>query len=480
LIARGLVRPRHRGRDEWAGRTFAAALGAMATAVAVGLASSVSAKTAVALAVIPIVTFFAWRVQPAVFFAIGLGLMIFSSHWSLLGFPIGADRLLVGPGFAALLLRMAMGEVVSPVTLCPRHFFLGLALGYAVVSAAVSGTLTHSHSFYELLDQFGVVPFALFAAAPVAFATSRARNVLLVVLVCLGAYLGITAVCEFIGLRSLVFPRYILSAQEGLALHLGRARGPFVESVANGLALYACGVAAAIAYVSWRRGRLFAAGVIVVCALGVMFTLTRSIWLASAVATALTLVVAPTLRRYAIPAGAAIAVVLVAALLVVPGFAARATAREQDQRPIWDRLNTNAAATNMFVHRPVFGFGWSRFEAASPTYFEVVTSRPLTGIGIGVHNVFLRNLAELGLVGTLLWLLGGITAFRAAISRESVRTNTWAIGFLAVLAHWLIVANFAPMQYALANALLWTWAGVAIAAGQSRAGGGAGREAHRP
>src|SRR5438093_1302521 len=69
-------------------------------------------------------------------------------------------------------------------------------------------------------------------------------------LVALGAYLGLTAVFEGLGLDALIVPRYI--ADPGAGIHFGRARGPFVEAVADGLALFGCGVAAAVAFTHWR------------------------------------------------------------------------------------------------------------------------------------------------------------------------------------------------------------------------------------
>ena len=51
-------------------------------------------------------------------------------------------------------------------------------------------------------------------------------------------------------LDALVFPKYILDPNYGI--HVARGRGPFVDAVANGLALYTCSVMCAIAVASWR------------------------------------------------------------------------------------------------------------------------------------------------------------------------------------------------------------------------------------
>src|SRR5262249_12447459 len=51
----------------------------------------------------------------------------------------------------------------------------------------------------------------------------------------LGVYLSFTAVCEHYEWESLVWPAYIMD--ESLGTHFGRARGPFMESVAMGRVL---------------------------------------------------------------------------------------------------------------------------------------------------------------------------------------------------------------------------------------------------
>ena len=93
----------------------------------------------------------------------------------------------------------------------------------------------------------------MFAIAPLAFRTEAQRKIFLGVLVALGGYLGLTALFETVGPHALVFPRYITNPE--LGYHVGRARGPFLEAEANGIALFICGIAAAVAASTWRAGR---------------------------------------------------------------------------------------------------------------------------------------------------------------------------------------------------------------------------------
>ena len=56
------------------------------------------------------------------------------------------------------------------------------------------------------------------------------------------------------------------------------------------------------------------------CVLGLLFTLTRSAWLATITATGVTLGVVPGLRRYLFPVTVTILALVMAALAVLPGF----------------------------------------------------------------------------------------------------------------------------------------------------------------
>src|SRR5690606_16247627 len=95
------------------------------------------------------------------------------------------------------------------------HWLLFAALLWATASAYWAGTLTQPDGFFALLDRFGVMPFLAFLVAPIAFRTDRQRTILLGTLVLLGAYLGLTALFEGVGLDQLVVPPYITDPSEG-------------------------------------------------------------------------------------------------------------------------------------------------------------------------------------------------------------------------------------------------------------------------
>jgi putative inorganic carbon (HCO3(-)) transporter len=203
----------------------------------------------------------------------------------------------------------------------------------------------------------------------------------------------------------------------------------------------------------------------VLCAAGLIFAVTRSVWLASGIATLVTLFAFRELRRYTIPVAATAAVLVVGAFAVVPGLHERAADRTQARLPIWDRVNTNMAAINMVEARPLVGFGWDRFDTVGTDYFEVLDDYPQTGEDNTVHNVFLSHAAELGLVGVTLWVLAFASGIGGAVIRRGPpELRPWRIGLLAIAVHWIVVANFVPLPYTFPNLLLWTWAGLVTAA----------------
>jgi O-antigen ligase len=392
-------------------------------------------------------------------------LSVFSGQWSHLGVPIGADRLALALGLALLAWRAWRGELPAAA---PRAshvrataWLLSIAAAYAIVSATWAGTLRQHDGLYGLLDRLGIVPFLLFGVAPLVFGTERQRTILLGTLVALGGYLGVTALAEGLGLDGLVFPRYILDPTIGI--HLDRARGPFVEAVADGLALFACGVAAAVAFTRWRsrRARGLALAVVALDLVGVLLTLTRAVWLAAAIVPLVVLLSSPRLVRYALPALLVGALVVGAAYATVPGLSQKAGERSRSERPIWDRVNTDEAALRMVAERPVLGFGWDRFRADSGAYMRQNADFPITGVGIPVHNVPLSHAVELGLLGLALWALAFAAAVLApALRRGPPALEPFRLALLALALSWLVVGMFGPLGYAFPTLLLWTWAGI--------------------
>jgi putative inorganic carbon (HCO3(-)) transporter len=461
------------------GALGAALLAAAIGAVGVGPGGASGFLAAGLLAGAGAGAYVAVRSEPAWLLSGGIALAIFSGNSAQLGLPLGPDRLLIAAGLLAVLVgdvarSKADGErngddARRPPRLTFTHWVLLAASAWAAVSAWRSGTLLHGDALFGLLDRFGLVPFALFFVAPIAFRTPRQRSILLGTLVAVGAYLGATALFEGVGLRSLVVPGYI--SDPAVGIHYGRARGPFVEAVANGMGLFICATAAAVGLATWRhrRARTACWAVIALCTAGLLLTLTRSIWLSSVLAAAAALGAAPGLRRWLLPAAAVGALLVTATLAALPGLHQRVDERSTEQSSVWVRKNTNRAAIDMIRARPVAGFGWQTFQADSAPYFRQAAGYPGVGVGQGVHNVFLSNAAELGIPGAFLWACGLVLAIGGALVRRAPPAlRPWRVALLALALQWLVVANLTPLPWAFPTLVLWTWAGL-LAAGRPRA-----------
>lgn len=408
------------------------------------------------LAALPAV-YIAFHVRPAWLVSGGLALAVFNSHWSNLGIGLALDRLVLATGLIAVIVRERR---THRLTTRPIDWLLMLVGLYALCSAVLAGTLGDSQARFALLDRFGLLPFFLFFVAAYAFREERDRRILLGTLVAVGAYLGIVALLETTGPRALIIPHYINDPAVGI--HYGRARGPFTESVADGLVMFACGTAAAMALAIWRdrRARVFAGAVVVLCGLGALFTVTRSVWIASIGGGSVALLAARETRRYFVPLLLFGTLLIVGALAVVPGLRSHVTERKNDQAPLYDRRNSNDAAVRMIDAKPLLGFGWGRYQTDSLDYYRQALDYPLTEVR-NVHNVFLANAVELGLLGAGLWVITLLLVFgRAILRRGPPELHPWRIGLIAVFISYVVCAFVTPLGYALPTLLLWTWAGI--------------------
>lgn len=457
------ARPRALDRP-WVAATLAAGGLVVATAALLrGVDEDLVIAGFAALAIGLPVAYLAWHADPAYTFAAAIVLAPFSGHWEGVGIPgqIAPDRLLLVLGIAAVILRAPGIRDRAKLRVEPVHWWLAAAAAFAAVSAAVSGTLDQTEHFFTLFESLGIVPFLVFLLAPVVFSTARQRLVLLGALVGLGAYLGLTALFEATGLDALVFPRYILDPEFGI--HADRARGPFVQPATNGMALFACAIAATIATRIWKQGeaRLLAAGVAVLCLAGAVLTMQRSVWLGAALGMIVMLVAARELRRALAPVIVTAILALAAAFVVVPGLGSDIEDRGADLGTVWGRVNLNRAALNMVEARPLTGFGWGTFDRRSADYFEQAADIPLSGTESNLaHNVLLNYAADLGLVGSALWLGALFLAVGGALAtRGPPDLRLWRAGLVAVATFFLVAMLVTPPKV-FPILILLLWAGV--------------------
>jgi O-antigen ligase len=186
------------------------------------------------------------------------------------------------------------------------------------------------------------------------------------------------------------------------------------------------------------------------------------VWIGTAAAGIVTMLSFRELRAYLLPAAAAMCAGVLISLAAIPGLSQRATDRQHDERPIWDRQNGNAAALRMLADRPLVGFGWDEYFTKNTDYFVQDKNIPLTGYHVPLHDVYLSNAVELGLLGAALWLAALFAAIGGSIFRRGPpELRAWRIGLMAIAVQWAVESALAPVPYAFPNVLLWTWAGIA-------------------
>ena len=290
-------------------------------------------------------------------------------------------------------------------------------------------------------------------------------------LACLGIYLAVTGILEISGQWWAVFPRYIADPQVGI--HFGRARGPMVHSVSFGLYL-----ASGLLCLWFWRARFGRLGQLVLLALvplfmvALYFSYTRSVWLGAALG--MMIVLGLTLRGNWRPLvlGSMVAAGL---LLAVTRFHdvinfQRDSSAADTGKSVDMRASFAYVSWEMFLDRPILGFGFGQFpEAKLPYLSDRSTDLNLESIRPYVHhNTFLSILTETGLVGFGLFL-----ALLAAWVRTGWRlcrdpqAHDWAraqgVLFLGVLGVYVCQAVFHELSYLpMDNMLLFFMAGLTV------------------
>lgn len=443
--------------------------GVSVLAVAVVIVAAAVATGPVALALIvaggAAFALCAVRFEPAALLSLAIAGAMFSGFGANIGLPISPDRPLFALALGAAFTGLPFGDTDRPrLRWRPVHTWMIATVLMVIALGTTNDSWSIDVAIFALLDRLGVVPFLAFSIAPLLFRDDRQRAWLTGVMVGCGWYLSITAILEGFGQRSLVWPAYINDPSIGL--HFERARGPFVESTGMGLSLLGCYACAVVAVFTWRRTgpRVLAALLLPAALLGMLFTLTRAVWLAAVVSSAVGILMHPRARRYTVHLGLAGVMVVLLALVTVPGLSDAVTERRNERVAVWDRFNSNEAAIQAFADKPLTGIGWGLFAKRSDPYLWQSDNYPLTGHRIEVHNVLLSRLAEIGLLGTVPWLLTlAVGLGRAVLRPGPAELEPWRLGLAMFGSAWATMGAFGPISTALPNLLLWTMGGVVSA-----------------
>ncbi|HEY3974683.1 MAG TPA: O-antigen ligase family protein [Candidatus Sulfotelmatobacter sp.] len=375
--------------------------------------------------------------------------------------------LIVGVGARAIVLRerlLVLERVSWPM------------IGLILLALASVLAQPFDHETWSLFASKLIVPFALFHLAALVFTNERRIRQFEVYALIVLAYLTFTAIAFLSGAHALIFPRFILD--ESLGFHADRARGPLLQAVANGVSLNVLGLLALHAY---QRGSARGIKIVVLLAsvpVAILATMTRAIWLSFAGTVVAVIFLSRkflrtrtsnrTLRRVCL------GVLLVAGVAIAMVLSSREMAdalsdRLTEQGPVDYREAVYAGGWQMFLERPLTGWGFHQMPGELPRHVSGYREKVLYP-----HNTYLELLVEFGVVGLALylWLMwemwrlgrGAIPMGEESGFLDREFHRVWPI----VLAVYWVNAAMVVMSYQFVNGLLFTLAGM-LAAQQRRA-----------
>jgi putative inorganic carbon (HCO3(-)) transporter len=392
--------------------------------------------------------------------SIGLALQFMSGEASNFGFPIAPDRFLIPAGIVLFLIHPDRRRRTWKVR--PIHLALLVAALWCLASMIWFGTIASQDARYGFWDSYGVMPFVLFTMVPVIYETTERRRILLVVMTSLGAYLGLIAAFQGLRLEFLIFPRYMVDPQSA---HFGRAFGPSLQVGSNGLQLFACMVCAAILSTQVAGlSRWASRGVAFLCAAGLFFTMTRSLWLGGIAGILVALWLDRRTRKMVLALVIVVPIAVLGVLAVDQTLQDMVTTRLNDAQSAYDRINASETALRILQFRPFFGVGYYNFWNVENDWFWQLDTTPVAATGIAVHNVFLGLAAELGIPGATAWLLGLMGGAKGLLrrlpaSREALMWRQAALGYFVC---WFTAAMLMPITYPLPSSLLWIFLGIVL------------------
>jgi putative inorganic carbon (hco3(-)) transporter len=391
---------------------------------------------------------------PSHFFILTLALMLFHPP-GLAMLPY--DRIAFGLLGAIVLLRIFVhrerlrfgGPVTWPL------------LGLTVLAFAAARAQPYTAEVWSVYAAKWLVPFTLFQLAGYAFTEDADFRRFEVFSLTVLIYLCFIAIVFVLGMKSLIFPRFILD--ESLGIHADRARGPFLQAVANGVALNLLGL---VALDSYRRKRLrgvFAVILLASIPLAILATKTRAVWLSFAASIVALCFFSPNrrIRRASL-------CLLLCSLIAMAGFLAYSdhhrsiSERLEENGPVKFRMAVYQAGWEMFLAQPLFG--WNARSMQAELYRRISDFRQEEYY---FHNTYLEILVQYGLPGLALYVWVIVDLFRIgrrSPSRLSANNLFLDRGFrslwpLIVLVY-LVNASFVVMNYQFVNGFLFTLAGM--------------------
>ena len=411
-------------------------------------------KPAASFFVLPLKVFHVWVSLPTSMFLFVLTAMLFRPP-DLKSFPI--DRV----AFFALLALLA-------VRLCIRRGALRSytatwpLLGLMLIGLWGVLTQTYDPQAWSVFAAKWVVPCVFFHSAGMVFSGRRSlRNLEIFLLIVLG-YLTTISIFSLLNLQTFIIPRFITDA--GIGIHSDRARGPFLQAVANGLCLNLLGL---IALDAFRRRKVcgtLAAILFLAVPIALLATKTRAVWISSVLSVLCLLFVGSTLkmRRIAL-AWCVLAILGSGTVFLLDGDQNSFAQRMMDRSPVDFRSEMYSAGWQMFLDKPLLGWG-NEHDIQSEVEKRVSSFHPEYYV---FHNTFLELAVQRGVLGLGLYVWLMICLFRMgkrpAISDEPNQAfvnphfrRLWPL----LVGVYVLNASAVVMNYQFVNAVLFTIAGI--------------------
>jgi O-antigen ligase len=324
------------------------------------------------------------------------------------------------------------------------------------------------HETWSLLSAKFIVPFALFHLASVIFRNERSLRRFELFSLFVLVYLSFTSIAFLVGAKSWIFPRFIID--ESIGYHVDRARGPFLQAVANGVSLNLLGMIAIHAYLRGRIRGWRAAALLAPLPIAILATMTRAVWLSFLLSTGFLVfrLHCRKLRQICIGLG------VIGALLLV-GIVSCNDQRQAlcdrlgESGPVEFREAVYRAGWDMFLEKPFTGWGVNQMPAELARHVSGYNERELYP-----HSTYLELLVEHGVAGLALyaWLMWEFMKLGRGLippaEHNSVLNRQFHAMWPIFLAVYLGNALVVVMNYQFVNGILFAIAGM-LAAQQARA-----------
>ena len=361
---------------------------------------------------------------------------------------------------------------------------------YILFSMIASGTMIKATglSFGVYLVAYGFPFFMFFISKNVIDDENKIKKFFIFLCV-IGLYLGLTGIFEYFRLDQLVFPRKIVQTMGG-GLQ-ARSRGPFLQPAVNGTVIGMIILSTLILLRSecskWRKNFYIISLISMIVTL--LFTFTRSCWLAFIVAIFTIPIFAPRLRGVFIQSLLGL-IILILFLSTFVNINARSFGKEDqfyfENATLIEKLVTRFTAESsvtgrvdllkmgymVFMDQPFFGHGFGTFGKLVEKYgisLEASTlDRDISKIH-GIHDTTVALLVDVGLIGVSMYLfilfniLNVYRKLYKKLPREGFLGRELMVICIGTFIVFLINAQFFDMRlYIFPNTLFFCIAGIMV------------------